>query len=749
MRRIVRSYLEFARGKKKLSPWLALSPFELITRGVSWFRNFCYDHGIFPSYEPPIPVISIGNLTLGGTNKTPFVEMITKELAGMGLKPGIITRGYGGTTSEPVVIREGISHRDLVGDEPLLLSSRLPGVPLAVSGDRIGDVEALREEDVDIIVADDAFQHRRLGRDMDIVLVDATAPFGNFLFPPSGILREAPGALSRAHMVVITKSDQVSQEELHKIYGRVRKYFSHEGIFLSTLEVDEWSSWRDGWNEISPSHVLDSKWVVFSAIGNPESFRSFLEKRRVQVVKYHFYKDHHRFTRQEIDSMLQDVRKYGAEGLLCTEKDIHNLPQDMTGLPHILVPRIRAEVDDRERFFSILGKHMKPEVIVTSNGYGEDTIGAILAEKLRQLYPGLHVRALPVVGAGWDYKRKGIEVLENTFISPTGGVVKYSFRELWKDIRAGLLGHIFQQLKVLGNLRGTVRTVICVGDVYLLLQTLWGQGQIPILLATAKTVYLRGHWKLEKMILKYRCRRVWTRDEETCREIISMGGNAFYGGNPIMDLLRDNNEGEDPWEPEHTMARILILPGSRVRAYRDMALVLETATLVGGSIPSEFVAVLAPSIDVAELLKDNEGWSLEGNFIEKDGFRIRLYEQGLVQPARGADIVLGLGGTANQLCAGLGKPVVSILEKGKEVQKKLLGEAESLVPGEPSLLSAEILRILGSEEEYVRMSRAGMSRLGGPGAIDSVILFMAEEMGWELRSKVHARLRQESRIDGR
>jgi len=386
---------------------------------------------------------------------------------------------------------------------------------------------------------------------------------------------------------------------------------------------------------------------------------------------------------------------------------------------------------------------MKPEVIVTSNGYGEDTIGAIMAQKLRQLYPGLNVRALPVVGAGWDYTQRGIEVLENTFISPTGGVVKYSFRDLWKDIRAGLLGHIFQQLKALGNLRGKVRTVICVGDVYLLLQTLWGQGQTPILLATAKTVYLRGHWKLEKMILKYRCRRVWTRDQETSREILAMGGNAFYGGNPIMDLLRDNNEGEDPWEPEHGLARILILPGSRTRAYRDMSLVLDTAVLLRGSIPSEFVAVLAPSIDMERLIKENEGWSLEGNFIEKEGFRIRLYDQGLVQAARGADIVLGLGGTANQLCAGLGKPVVSILEKGKQVQKKLLGEAESLVPGKPTLLSAEILRILRSEEEYGRMSRAGMSRLGSPGAIDSVISFLAEEMGWELRSRVHARLRQE------
>ena len=743
MRRIVSSYLEFARGKKKLSLWLILSPFELITRLVSWFRNFFYDHGILPSYEPPIPVISIGNLTLGGTNKTPFVEMIIKELARMGLKPGIITRGYGGTTSEPVVIRNGIAHRDLVGDEPLLLSSRLPGVPLAVSGDRMGDVEALRKEDVDIVVADDAFQHRRLGRDMDIVLVDATSPFGNFLFPPTGILREAPGALSRAHMVVITKSDQVPPEELQKILGRIRKYFRHEGIFFSSLEVDKWSCWLEGWEPVDPSGVLDRKWVVFSAIGNPESFRTFLEKRRVQVVKYHFYKDHHRFTRQEIDRMLRDVMKYGAEGLLCTEKDIHNLPEDMTGLPHILVPRIRAEVDDRKRFFSILGKHMKPEVIVTSNGYGEDTIGAIMAQKLRQLYPGLNVRALPVVGAGWDYTQRGIEVLENTFISPTGGVVKYSFRDLWKDIRAGLLGHIFQQLKALGNLRGKVRTVICVGDVYLLLQTLWGQGQTPILLATAKTVYLRGHWKLEKMILKYRCRRVWTRDQETSREILAMGGNAFYGGNPIMDLLRDNNEGEDPWESEHGLARILILPGSRTRAYRDMSLVLDTAVLVRGSIPSEFVAVLAPSIDMERLIKENEGWSLEGNFIEKEGFRIRLYDQGLVQAARGADIVLGLGGTANQLCAGLGKPVVSILEKGKQVQKKLLGEAESLVPGKPTLLCAEILRILRSEEEYGRMSRAGMSRLGSPGAIDSVISFLAEEMGWELRSRVHARLRQE------
>lgn len=743
MRRLVSSYLEFAKGRKTFSFWFFLAPLELITRMVVSFRNLCYDHGISTSIEPSIPVISVGNLTLGGTNKTPFVEMLILELAGRGIRTGIITRGYGGRVSEPVVIRNGMSTRELVGDEPLLLSSRLENIPVAVSRDRLKDVEALKGEGVELVVADDCFQHRKLGRDVDIVLIDATCPFGNGLFTPAGILREPHRSLSRSHMVVITKTDQVSEDRIAAIRGKVSEYLKEDHIFSSRLELSTWSFWQDGWEQVPEQEILKKQWIVFSAIGNPESLRIFLEKRNIKALAYHFFKDHHRFSLREMELLHAEVKAGDAAGLLCTEKDIHNLPEELKGRFRIVVPRVRAVVEEKERFFATLVSCLRPRVMVTSNGFGEDAIGSILAERLITRFEGMSVRAFPVVGRGMDYRKRGIPVIENPFVSPTGGVIKYRFRDLFLEIRAGLLKNISRQLKIWKCFRGRVRTVICVGDVYLLLQTLWGQGQLPVLVATAKTVRLSGHWKLERFLLKHRCRRVWTRDEETATEMLSNNVDAVYSGNPIMDLLCDNKEGDHPWTGNGEKTRILLLPGSRERAYRDMSLILQAALLLKDMIRAEFTAVMAPSISIGKMIRENPGWSFVEDHLQKGEFRIRVLKGNLVGAARNADIVLGFGGTANQLCAGMGKPVVSIMEKGKNVQKKLLGDSESLVPGTPGSLASEILRIISSEEEYRKMSRAGLERLGAPGAISSLLEYLSDTAGWECRARIYSELAED------
>ena len=134
--------------------------------------DFLYRHGLRYTEEPPIPFVSVGNLTYGGTNKTPFVEMLARAMAERGVRPGIVSRGYsGGRTRSPVVIFGGEGSRDAVGDEPLLLSRRLPEVPVAVARRRALGIRALREMGVELAIADDAFQHRALRRDADIVLI--------------------------------------------------------------------------------------------------------------------------------------------------------------------------------------------------------------------------------------------------------------------------------------------------------------------------------------------------------------------------------------------------------------------------------------------------------------------------------------------------------------------------------------------------------------------------------------------------
>ncbi|MGB4437607.1 MAG: tetraacyldisaccharide 4'-kinase, partial [Acetomicrobium sp.] len=233
------NYLEYTRGKvNSVLYGLFFTPLSLIYGlGVS-LRNFAYDHGLISSFEPSLPVISIGNITMGGTNKTPFVEMLARKFLTLGLNPGLVTRGYGGKHKDkgPILVVNGKGDRGQVGDESLLLSSRLPGVPVAVSLDRLAALEMLRwENKVDIAISDDTFQHRRMVRDVDIVLIDATCPFGNGKLFPAGALRESPKSLKRAHILVITKADQVKEEALAELISLVRKYASDKPIFTSRL----------------------------------------------------------------------------------------------------------------------------------------------------------------------------------------------------------------------------------------------------------------------------------------------------------------------------------------------------------------------------------------------------------------------------------------------------------------------------------------------------------------------------------
>ncbi|HOP52978.1 MAG TPA: tetraacyldisaccharide 4'-kinase, partial [Synergistales bacterium] len=196
---LLTSYFRHIRGEEEGFPWTLLSPLGWLAGTCSRARNFSYDHGLSISREMPVPVISVGNITHGGTNKTPFVEMLARMFMDAGLRPGIVMRGYGRKEKDCLLAQECEPRRDLLGDEALLLSGRLGGVPIAVSADRAGGVLRLAEEGVDLAIADDGFQHRKMGRDVDVALIDATCPFGNGRLMPAGMLRESPRSLIRAH----------------------------------------------------------------------------------------------------------------------------------------------------------------------------------------------------------------------------------------------------------------------------------------------------------------------------------------------------------------------------------------------------------------------------------------------------------------------------------------------------------------------------------------------------------------------
>ncbi|MDR1509649.1 MAG: tetraacyldisaccharide 4'-kinase [Synergistaceae bacterium] len=734
---ILSSYLGYARGESSRSVWAVLDIMGALIHPFINARNAFYDRGIFCSIDPPLPVVSVGNLCSGGTNKTPMVDMLARRFIEYGASVGIVSRGYSGRVKSPLLVGQGgiSSDRSITGDEPLMLATRLPEARVVVSRDRLEGVRYLRGLGAGVVIADDAFQHRRMGRDLDIVLIDATCPFGNGKLFPAGILREHINALMRADIVVLTKAEQAGAA-VEDIRRRISEWIPSEAVFTARVVVESWIEISgDGFFEYASKcggKAPQEKFISFSAIGNPQSFYRSLASIGLDVVKSRSYRDHHRFTWSDIDSLERLASDLGATAFICTEKDLQNMPPNPFLLYPLYIPRIRVSIDDDEKFWKTVTQNMRPRFVVASNGYGEDAIGSLLASRLRERFPEAGVFAFSLVGAGAEYKDKGIEVVSPVSEMPSAGIVKYSFKALLGDFKHGLLKVIRRQIAAWRKQRRRFRAPICVGDVYLLLHTLWGQGMSPLLVATAKSVKLRGHWMVERALMRRRTRRVWTRDSETERDLGRSGIDAVFRGNPIMDLAVASDAGEDPWDGMER-PHVMLLPGSRPRAYRDTSMLLDAVKLMSAKMRCRFLMVLAPTLDMYKMISES-GYRLNGaNRMTVGSAEVGLYTGPIASVAYGADLLIGLGGTANQVSAGMGVPVLSVIERGKLVQKKLLQDSEVLASPNAEALAEAALEILRDPKKRFAMSRAGIRLMGGAGAIDDVVRYAASELGWDAR----------------
>jgi tetraacyldisaccharide 4'-kinase len=267
----------------------------------------------------PCRVISVGNLTLGGTGKTPMVEAIATVLHRHGARVAVLSRGYGGTQRQAItIVSDGarcLVSPDVAGDEPSLLAERLTGIPVLVAQNRFAAGKlAVERFDVEVIVLDDGFQHVQLARDLDIVLLDASRPFGTGRLFPRGDLRESPMALARAHIIVLTRWTPGGQEApwiplppLTPIY-RSR----HEPSTARVLQ--------DG--RVLPLTALRGRRLVaFCGIAMPEDFHRMLQRLGAVVVAFHPFPDHHPYTRRELEALSRAAGQLGAEVLVTTEKD--------------------------------------------------------------------------------------------------------------------------------------------------------------------------------------------------------------------------------------------------------------------------------------------------------------------------------------------------------------------------------------------------------------------------------------------
>jgi tetraacyldisaccharide 4'-kinase len=316
-------------------------------------RVFLYMRGILKIRKLSHPVISIGNLTVGGTGKTPFVLYLARVLQGFGRRPAILSRGYKGNYQSPLLevsLGKGVlCGPSECGDEPYLLAKSLSGVPVVVAKERFqaGDhLEQMASTPL-IHILDDGFQHIQLHRDLNILLIDGTDPFGNGSLLPAGKLREPLSELRRADLIIITRSHQLLHDE--EIQRVIRKhnpavhvsYFYHDATGLRELGSDR---------ELPVHHLLGRPIAALAAIGNPDAFLADLAHYQLKVVKQFLFRDHHRFSQEELDKALQTVRGGDADALITTEKDAVRLEGLKFETREILVFRIAFRTENDSEF---------------------------------------------------------------------------------------------------------------------------------------------------------------------------------------------------------------------------------------------------------------------------------------------------------------------------------------------------------------------------------------------------------------
>ena len=295
-----------------------LPPLSILYGAVTRTRLSLYRRGTFHTTKLDRPVISIGNITTGGTGKTPLVEWVAKTLASHGKKVCILTRGYG--RKDPhlqVIVSDGygvLASPAEAGDEPYLLATKLTGQAAVISSaDRIAaGEEAIKDFGTECFVLDDGFQHLRLARDLNIVTIDATNPWGGGRLLPYGRLRENPEGLSRADCVVITRCDQASDVEA--LEAEIARLIADRPIFRSQMRPVRVVSLKDHSETLAPPATI----AAFCAVGNPGSFFENLRRMGFEITLQRSFPDHHVYSQTEIDALVKDA---GANVLVTTAKD--------------------------------------------------------------------------------------------------------------------------------------------------------------------------------------------------------------------------------------------------------------------------------------------------------------------------------------------------------------------------------------------------------------------------------------------
>jgi tetraacyldisaccharide 4'-kinase len=303
-----------------------------------------YRAGLFKAKRLPGAVISVGNLTTGGTGKTPMVIWLAQRLHDEGRRVGILTRGYKGSADD--------ARGEPQSDEVAIFRERLAHhVSIGVGAGRYENGMTLARHGIEWFVLDDGFQHMQLARDVDIVMIDASDPFGGGRLLPAGLLREPRSALRRADIVAITRSEHAPAVEA------VVRRFTQAPIFYAAtrlMGIFPFGGGSDRSGPLSTDQITKQSWFAFCGIGNPRGFVDDLSRWGVRLCATRTFQDHHKYSQRDAREIEADARDAGATALICTEKDVFNLRDAKFGMMPAFFAQIELHIGDADGFWRTL-----------------------------------------------------------------------------------------------------------------------------------------------------------------------------------------------------------------------------------------------------------------------------------------------------------------------------------------------------------------------------------------------------------
>ncbi len=338
-------YLLFRKSKLFRIIWgIFLFPFSILYQFLLVLKK-----SATPKVDLGIPIISIGNITVGGTGKTPFTIWLGKFLSVSNFKPGIFTTGY---KSSPKKVN-GSDQHDVFGDESLEISNELKNIPVISGRNRAENINRFKGKNLNIAILDDAYQQWGIMKNLDILLIDSTLPFGNYLTLPAGILREPLSSIKRADIIILTHSSEVSNEKIKELRTTLKKRLTKDVPIFQSSHVIKCFHDKNG-RTIDLNEVRAQNIITVTGIANPDSFNKILEEIGCVISKSFIFPDHHSYSEKDLEMVKSYVNSKNGSFIITTQKDFVKINKLKGVSDNLIYSRLNLEFDDESQLQEII-----------------------------------------------------------------------------------------------------------------------------------------------------------------------------------------------------------------------------------------------------------------------------------------------------------------------------------------------------------------------------------------------------------